>query len=327
MANCRSGPLATSSRPEPDRARARPSPTDPFMVLKKARKALASDWFDTYARMGYAAKGVSFGVIGIMMARVAFGQRAERADFAGAMEEMSAQPVLAGLLILMAFGMIGYATWRLLQGAFDLEGEGSDLLGWAKRGIYIVIGLMYLFFATYAIGILAGWSTKEGEVQDWTATILTLPFGRWIIGAAGVGVFIGGVVELWFALSRRFQVELGRDDIRGFERMGLIATGCAGHAGRSLVYGAAGVFAVRAAIHFDADEARGIADTIRELAEQPYGPYLVAFGAFGFISYGVYYCLLARHHHLPNEGMMRGRGDGREAAEAGDRRQQSNANS
>jgi hypothetical protein len=285
------------------------------MVLKDTKKALASEYFDIFARFGYAAKGVSFAVIGIMMARVAIGQQSERADFAGAMEEMSSQPLLAGLLVLLAIGMIGYAVWRLMQGIADLEGEGSDALGLAKRGLYVIIGFTYLFFAVYAIGILVGWSTEEGQVQDWTATIMGFPFGRWLIGAIGVGVLIGGLTELWFALSRRFQVELGRDDIQGLERISILVVGCAGHAGRSLVYSAAGIFAIRAALDFDPDEARGIADTIRELSEQPYGPYLVAFGSLGFIAYGVYYCLIARHHHLPNEGLIRGRGDGRRQQE------------
>jgi hypothetical protein len=280
------------------------------MNLRSTREALASDWFDTYARLGYGAKGISFGVIGIMMARVAFGEQRERADFAGAMETLSEQPVLAGLLIILAIGMLGYATWRIIQGVADLEREGNDLIGLAKRAVYVVIGLTYLFFSAYALGILFGWSTEEGQVQDWTATILQWPLGRWLIGAAGLAVLIGGLTELWSAVSRRFQVELGRDDFSRFERLGLLTAGCVGHGGRSLVYGAAGFFAIRAAVEFDPEEARGIADTMRELAEQPYGQVLVAVGAIGFIFYGVYYCLLARHHHLPNEGLLRGRGDG-----------------
>jgi hypothetical protein len=54
------------------------------MNLRSTRKALASDWFDMYARLGYGAKGLAFAAIGIMMTRVALGQERERADFAGA---------------------------------------------------------------------------------------------------------------------------------------------------------------------------------------------------------------------------------------------------
>jgi hypothetical protein len=245
-----------------------------------------------------------------MMARVALGEQRERADFAGAMQEMSGSPLPAVLLVVLAVGMLGYATWRLMQGIFDLESEGSDPVGLLKRGTYLGIGLLYLFFAVYALGILGGWSTREGEVQDWTATILGWPMGRWIIGAVGAAVLAGGASELWFAVSRRYRSELGHDELSRFERISLMTSGGVGHAGRALVYGAAGVFAIRAALDFDADEARGMAATVRELAEQPYGDWIVAFGALGFLAYGLYYCLIARHHHLPNEGMLRGRGGG-----------------
>ncbi len=86
------------------------------MNLRSTRKALASDWFDMYARLGYGAKGLVFAAIGIMMTRVALGQERERADFAGAMETLSEQPLLAVLIIVLSIGMIGYATWRIIQG-------------------------------------------------------------------------------------------------------------------------------------------------------------------------------------------------------------------
>lgn len=277
------------------------------MDLHTARQALASEWFDAYARAGYAAKGVSFGAVGFLMARVALGDTRERADFAGAMQEMSEQPLLAALLVLMCVGLVGYGTWRLIQGIADVEREGSDAVGLLKRAGYSLIGAVYLGLAVYAIGILFGWSTEEGAVRDLTATVLGWPGGRWLVGTGGAAVLASGLAELWFALSRRFQVELGRDDIRGLERISLLCTGCLGHAGRALVYSAAGIFTIRAALDFDPDEARGVAATIRELADQPYGHALVALAASGFVAYGIYYCLLSFHHHLPNEGLLRGR--------------------
>jgi hypothetical protein len=271
------------------------------------RDALASDWFDTYARVGYAAKGLSFGLVGFLMLRVARGDRSERADFAGVMEEMSAQPLLAAMLLLMSAGFVGYAAWRLVQGVADVEGEGRDLVGLTKRGSYIAVGLLYAGFAIYALGILFGWSTDEGAVQDWTRRLMQWPGGGLPPGVIGADILAGSLAELWFAVSRRFQVELGRDDIGRFERACILCSGGIGHMGRSLVYTALGVFAIRAALEYDPDEARGVADTIRELADQPYGSWLVGFAAAGFIAYGVYYGLLARHHHLPNEGLIRGR--------------------
>ncbi len=274
---------------------------------RRIREALAGEWFDRYARFGYAAKGMTFGTVGFMMARVALGQRSEQADFGGAMQELSEHPLLATLLGILCVGMFGYAAWRVLQGVADVEGEGDDLWGLIKRTGYVAVGALYAGFAVYAVGILFGWSTEEGAVRDVTAEVLLWPGGRWLVGGAGVVVFAGGLAELWFAVSGKFQVELGRDDISTFERWCIVCSGALGHTGRALVYGAAGVFVIRAAIEFDADEARGVAETIRELANQPYGPLITAFAAAGFIAYGLYYALLAFHHHVPNEGLIRGR--------------------
>ncbi len=61
------------------------------------------------------------------------------------------------------------------------------------------------------------------------------------------------------------------------------------------------VFVVRAAVNFDPDEARGLADTFREIATQPSGPWLLGFVAAGFIAFGLYCVMLAFHRHIPNE--------------------------
>jgi hypothetical protein len=88
----------------------------------------------------------------------------------------------------------------------------------------------------------------------------------------------------------------------------ILWTGGLGHVARGVVCGAVGLFAIRAAVEFDPDEARGLADTFRELANQPYGVWIVGFVAAGFIAFGLYCLLLAVHRHIPNEGLIRGRG-------------------
>jgi hypothetical protein len=281
------------------------------MPLKHARKAASSHWFDRLARFGYGSKGLVWGVVGLLAARVALGDSDEQADFAGALGEIGEQPMPAILLVLLAVGLTGYTGWRLMQGLADLEEEGSDLVGWAKRLSYIGVGGTYGFFAVYAIGILAGWSTDdEGEVQDLTAMVLGWPLGTWLVGIAGVVVIAAGLVEIYYAVSRKFEVELGEDRFGPFERVCLLCTGAFGHFARGVVYSAAGFFALRAAVEFDPDEARGLAETFRELSEQPFGVYIVGAIGVGFISFGIYCILLAFHRHIPNEGLARGRKGG-----------------
>jgi hypothetical protein len=286
------------------------------MLQQAARNIVTSHWFDKYARVGYAAKGVAWGVLGVIVLRLALGDFDEQADFYGALAAIDDQPLNAVLLILLAAGLLSYAGWRLVQGGLDVEGEGTDARGWVKRISYIFVGLWYGVFGVYTAGILAGWSTDgdEEEIRDWTATALGWPAGQWIVGAVGVIIIGTGLLELYYAFTAKFEIEVGDNSDRGwFERMCVMCTGWYGHAARGLVYSAAGFFAVRAAVEFDPDEARGLAETFRELLIQPYGRWIVTFLGAGFIAFGIYCVLLAFHRHIPNESLFRGRGKEGEA--------------
>jgi hypothetical protein len=278
------------------------------MPTETIRSAITSHWFDRYARIGYSAKGVAWAMVGVIGLRLAFGDFDEQADFYGALAAIDDQPLNAVMLVLLALGLIGYAGWRIIQGLVDVEGEGSDARGWVKRIAYIVVGFWYGFFGVYAAGILGGWSTEDDEIQDWTATILGWPAGEWIVGATGVVIILTGLFEFYVAFTGKFEVETGESDLGMFERYCVKCTGWYGHAARGVIYSALGFFAVRAAVEFDPDEARGLADTFRELLTQPHGRWIVAFVAAGFIAFGLYCLLLAFHRHIPNESVFRGRG-------------------
>lgn len=282
------------------------------MPTETIRQAVASDWFEWFARIGYAAKGAIWGMVGILAARVALGSYGEDADFEGALESLGEQPLDVLFLIVMAAGLFAYAGWRILQAVIDIEGEGGGAQGWLKRGIYLSIGLAYGVLGVYAVGVLTGWSREDDELQDWTATVLAQPFGEWLVGLVGAVIMVMGLGELYFAFSRRYVSEFGTDELSGFERFSALTMGWLGHTARGIIYTAAGFFAVRAAVTFDPDEARGLAETFQELADQPFGFWLVGFVAVGFMAFGIYCGLLALHRHIPNEGMLEGMRRGRE---------------
>jgi hypothetical protein len=290
------------------------------MTKETFQQVVTSHWFDRYARVGYAAKGVAWGVLGLITMRLAFGDHSEQADFYGALAAIDDQPLNAVLLVLLAAGLLAYGVWRIVQGALDVEGEGRDLVGIGKRISYVVLGLWYGVFGVYAAGILAGWSTdgEEEELRDWTATVLEWPGGEWLVGLAGLVVLGAGLVELYYAFTAKFEVEIGDSDRGRFERLCVMCTGWYGHAARGVVYSAAGFFAVRAAVEFDPDEVRGLSETFREMLSQPGGAWIVGFVGAGFIAFGVYCVLLAFHRHIPNESLYRGRSGNEDESEGDD---------
>jgi len=62
--------------------------------------------------------------------------------------------------------------------------------------------------------------------------------------------------------------------------------------------GLIGVFLIRAAWQFDSDEAAGLDDSIRQLSTSWYGTTLAMLVGVGFIAYGTFAALSARHRVL-----------------------------
>lgn len=71
-----------------------------------------------------------------------------------------------------------------------------------------------------------------------------------------------------------------------------------GGVARGLVFAAAGVFILIAAIRFDAQEARGMDATLRSFTHTPAGPWLLVAVAVGLILFGVFSFASARWRRL-----------------------------
>ena len=63
----------------------------------------------------------------------------------------------------------------------------------------------------------------------------------------------------------------------------------------AVVFVVIGIFAAKAAVEYDASEARGFAGALESLQQQPYGPWLLGIVAAGLVSYGVYALVRARY--------------------------------
>jgi hypothetical protein len=66
--------------------------------------------------------------------------------------------------------------------------------------------------------------------------------------------------------------------------------GAVGSWARALVLVLVGVFVIAAAVTFDPDKARGLDASLRTVAEQPYGPWLLGAVALGLVCYGPMCC-------------------------------------
>lgn len=271
------------------------------MAEEFARSALANDWFERAVRIGHAAKAVVFGMIGVLAARLALGDRAETPDVPGALETLSEQPLDVLFLGVLALGLLAYAAWRFAYALADLDDAGSDLAGWARRGAVIGVGVTYAGFAVYAVALLLGLRRGDEGLESETAIVLTWPGGRWIVAAIGVGVIVAGLIELYTGFTGRYREEFGRVRLRWWESWIVHGAGWCGHVARGAIYCAAGFYGVKAAVTYDPDEARGFADTLWTIGNGPWGRWLLLLLAAGLVAFGVYSLMLALHRHVPDE--------------------------
>ncbi|MFD7918034.1 DUF1206 domain-containing protein [Streptomyces sp. NPDC059740] len=264
--------------------------------VRRTARGAGHPVLDAAARWGLAARGVIYVLVGLLALRIAFGDdgSGRQADRSGALQEVASRPFGLVLVWLIGLGLAGMALWRLSEAAFGRSGAnggsvGKRLVSLCRCVFYGVGAFSVLSFATGA-----GSSSSDRTSRDVTARALGLPGGVWLVGAAGVGVAVAGVVIAVRAVQRTFCKHLKTYEMARRVRTGVVACGVAGGVARGMVFGAAGVFAVRAGIEYDPSDAKGMDDTLRSLAETPVGPWLLAVVAVGLALFGVFSCASAR---------------------------------
>ena len=88
------------------------------------------------------------------------------------------------LLAAIALGLLGYALWRLVEGALVPERRGSDVKALAVRTSFIVRGLVHGLLALSAAKLALGKpSSGDGEKEEQaTRTAFELPAGDVLCG-------------------------------------------------------------------------------------------------------------------------------------------------
>jgi hypothetical protein len=253
-------------------------------------------WVDRLARMGYAAKGIVYMMIGIMAIRFAFGERKQPGDFSSVLLKLFSEPFGRILLASLTIGLIGYGLWCLIQAAIDTENKGTNVSGLVIRVFYAGVGVVYLSIAWEAIQLLTNTSNmKEGDrpERQLTAELFALsPSTRWIAILAGVGFLGFCIYEI-----RRVYVE-GIEILRPEGRKGIIDViamriGQIGIIARALLFALIGIFLAWSGITFDPNKVRGISGALLELRRQTHGTYWLIAMALGLGAYGIYMWFVA----------------------------------
>jgi hypothetical protein len=253
-------------------------------------------------RFGLAAKGAVYLLIGVVAARAAIGAGEQTTDSQGALGRIVAMPFGPLLLGIVAIGLAGYATWRVVQALMDTEHKGSDLKGLWARGAYLVSAFIHGALTVTAVGMLlgtrAGPGSSDASAQDWTARLMEQPLGVWLIALAGLGLIGAAGFQFVRAITMNFRDRLETSRMSARAQEFAIRAGRAGFSARGVVFGIMGLFLVLAAFRHEPGEAKGLAGALNTLAEQPYGPLLLGAVALGLALYGLYMFVEARYRRM-----------------------------
>jgi hypothetical protein len=262
-------------------------------------------WIKRLARLGYASKGLVYFLIGILAIRVALGMGGRTTGTEGALQTIHRQPFGQVLLLITAIGLFGYALWRLIQALLDPDHNDSNSPKRIVQRIgYAISGLIYGFLAWEAVRIVMGIasSAREGSTEEhWAAILMAQPFGRWILGLAGLIIISVGIAQFYYGFTLKFLKELKLYKMSPTQRTWAIRSGRWGYSARAIIYAIIGGFLIWAARESNPENAGGMGEALDQVARQPYGAFLLALVAIGFMAYGFFAFVQARYRNIEVE--------------------------
>src|SRR5512143_2602962 len=162
-----------------------------------ARAAATSPLMGKLIRLGYVARGLVWGVIGLLAFQVATAA-------------LGTTPVGKVLLYVMLVGLVGYALWGLIRAVVNPLHAGHDAQGLVERLGYLVSGISYGLLAVATYGLItakapaATGGAQGAQTQQTTASILTQPWGPGVVALAAAIVIGVGLLHIYTSFRRRF---------------------------------------------------------------------------------------------------------------------------
>ena len=261
-------------------------------------KLVRTRGFEWFSRAGFLARAAIYFIVGVLALELGLGVGGKATNQQGALATIARQPFGKVLLILVAIGLAGYATWRLTRAALGHGPEESD--SGKDRVTALISGVIYAGLCVIAIQILLGSSGGNGSGQTHKATagVLGWPGGTWLVGLAGLVLIGVGLFQGYRAFSRDFMEDAKVEEMSPRVRDGYAWIGSFGYLARMVVFCIVGALLIKAAVEFDPNKAVGLDGALAKVAGQSYGHLLLGIVAAGLIAFGTYSLADARYRRI-----------------------------
>jgi Domain of Unknown Function (DUF1206) len=202
--------------------------------------------FKWLARAGLIARGVVYGVVGLLALKLALGAGGKTTSQQGALKTIAHEPFGQALLIAVAVGLAGYAIWRVVRAGIGHGSQEKDSA--LDRVAGVASGLAYAALCVTAVKIVTGAGSSGGasSPKKTTGGVLAWTGGTAIVGVAGAILIGVALYQGYKGVSRKFldssnTVEMSRQVKRGFTAIGMF-----GHLARMVVFALVGFGLIKA---------------------------------------------------------------------------------
>ena len=244
------------------------------------------------ARSGYCARGLVFFIVGGLALFSGFSP--SDSDTKSALDILLEQPFGRVWVSAIALGLMGFVAWRLAQSVGNADHHERDAKGTAIRAALFGSALAYIALAYYAFDHALGLGTQAngGGEKGLAAWTLSLPFGRYLVAAIGVGFIFGGIVTVAKGVLRKYERYLSSEAVR---IRAITLASIYGLSARGVLFAVVGSFMVYAGFEVNPDEAGTMGEALTWIRNLPYGGALYVVTALGLVSFGVYNMIQARY--------------------------------
>src|SRR5438477_6642350 len=162
------------------------------------------------SRFGFVVRGIIYLIPGFVGLRFALGKPGGGIVTPWeSIEMIGREPAGRDLLMVVAAGLASYALWGVIRALFDPLGDGRLPQSIFRRGGYVASALAHgaLCFAT--IRLLLGSSSGSSSAHVWSARLLAMPFGGWLLILIGLGWIAGaGIAQIVAGCRGQFEHDL-----------------------------------------------------------------------------------------------------------------------
>ncbi|GGF12630.1 hypothetical protein GCM10010954_09200 [Halobacillus andaensis] len=255
-------------------------------------------WIRRFGRFGHMVKGTVYGLVGVLSFMAAIGAGGETTGTGGMFRSLAAQPFGEIILWIIGIGLIGYITWVIIKSIYDTSNKGRDLKGLITRTGYLIGGVIYGGLASNAFQIAMHAGSSGNSEQTISSMLLGQPFGPWLVGLIGLIIIGYGGTELYSGVTNNFLKKFNHHEMNEHERKIAKQSGKMGLISRGIVLATIGFFFVQTGLTSNPDESKGLDGALAEVAQQPFGQWMLGFVALGFILYGIYEITRGRYERM-----------------------------